>query len=150
MFVEDRFWSKVNKTDTCWLWLSSLTQGYGSFWMNGKPQRAHRIAYELRKGPIPESMELDHLCRNRACVNPAHLQPVDHRTNVLRGASLMAMRAKQTYCKQGHAFDVLNTYYSLMGTRRCRRCRAECEKKRRQKERENYAPYRDKVLAQLR
>lgn len=77
--VDERFWSKVNKTETCWLWTAALDRhGYGVFGVaKGRGSaRAHRVAYELVNGPIPGSLPLDHLCRVRACVNPAHLEPV--------------------------------------------------------------------------
>lgn len=83
--VAERFWAKVHKTDSCWLWTASLTFGYGSFW-DGKGQvRAHRFAYELLVDPIPEGLQLDHLCRIRHCVNPDHLEAVTNAENVQRG-----------------------------------------------------------------
>lgn len=84
--LASRFWLRVHKTDDCWLWTSTLRRGYGRFWIApGRFVPAHRFAYELLVGPIPEGLELDHLCRNPACVNPAHLDPVTHRENVRRG-----------------------------------------------------------------
>ena len=81
-----RFWAKVNKTDTCWLWTASKNWGgYGSFRVNKKKVTAHRYSYEIYKGKIPNGLQLDHLCRNRACVNPEHHEPVTNRENVVRG-----------------------------------------------------------------
>jgi hypothetical protein len=74
--TEQRFWAKVEKTDSCWLWTAALSKGYGIFRVQPRTVRAHRLAYELLVGPIPDGHDLDHLCRNRACVNPAHLEPV--------------------------------------------------------------------------
>ena len=84
---------------------------------------AHRVVYEILVGPIPVGLELDHLCRNRACVNPDHLEPVTTRTNLLRGYSPWACRARQTHCKRGHEFTPENTYGTGDGRRYCRTCR---------------------------
>lgn len=85
---------------------------------------AHRVAYEEQVGPIPEGLQLDHLCRNRACVNVAHLEPVTHRENQLRGRSFSAVNAAKTHCVQGHEFDESNTYVNPRGQRQCRACAA--------------------------
>lgn len=80
----ERFWAKVNKTGDCWLWTGWRTNGYGRFTTNGKNWRAHRFAFEEMRGPIPEGLQLDHLCRVRHCVNPDHLEPVTRQQNMLR------------------------------------------------------------------
>ena len=81
--VEERFWAKVDKTDGCWLWTASIhTTGYGQFRIQGRTVVAHREAYRMLVGPIPEGLDLDHKCRNRACVNPAHLRPATHKQNL--------------------------------------------------------------------
>lgn len=82
----DRFWDKVNKTDDCWLWLGARhNQGYGHFRLNGKIEKAHRVSYRFVVGDIPKGLQLDHLCKNVACVNPYHLEPVTNRENTSRG-----------------------------------------------------------------
>lgn len=120
-----RFWRYVNKTDTCWLWTGSASRGYGAFTVSvGRTGvSAYRYAYELLVGPIPNGLELDHLCRVRQCVNPAHLEPVTHRENLMRGATIIAKHAAQTHCLHGHPFDEANTY-TKRGARECRACRA--------------------------
>ena len=83
---------------------------------------AHRVAYELLIGPIPAGLELDHLCRNRLCVNPAHLEPVTRQTNQHRGASVSGISVRATHCPEGHPYDADNTYVRPNGHRVCREC----------------------------
>lgn len=108
---KDRFWSKVERrTNECWPWQSTLNRGgYGVFSISGSMRLAHRIAYILTKGPIPGDLQIDHLCRNRKCVNPAHMEPVTCRVNVIRGIGPATVRARcaklmatRTHCKHGH------------------------------------------------
>jgi hypothetical protein len=122
--AEERFWLKVTKTEQCWLWTASTQRGYGAFAVRaGKLIRAHRFSYELLVGPIPEGLVIDHLCRVRACVNPAHMEVVTMGENTAR-----SNRAKtQTHCKRGHAFSPENTYNRPDGARVCRVClNAKC------------------------
>lgn len=102
-----RFWNYVDKSGECWEWQGTRDRGYGRCFV-GRPKRyspAHRVAYELAVGPIPEGLTLDHLCRNPGCVNPAHLEPVTNRENILRGVGITAQRARQTHCKRGHLLE---------------------------------------------
>jgi hypothetical protein len=108
----------------CWIWTGSRNRGgYGHIGINRVPARTHRVAYELLRGPIPDGLQLDHLCRNRACLNPAHLEPVTNWENQLRGDTSRAANAAKTHCGRGHEFDLLNTYFDPLGKRVCRICR---------------------------
>lgn len=110
--IDTRFWSKVDKSgpNACWWWLGAIDgTGYGSFFVDGRRVGAHRFSYELAFGPIGEGLVLDHLCRNRPCVNPGHLEPVSHRINILRGAAPSADNAIKTRCYRGHVFTPENT-----------------------------------------
>lgn len=129
--LEERLWPKVDRRgdDECWPWLASENgHGYGQFtvYIDGKmrARAAHRVVYQLLVGPIPEGLDLDHLCRSRICVNPAHLEPVTRRENLLRGITLPAAEVERTHCPRGHAYDEVNTYLHG-GQRHCRACRRE-------------------------
>ena len=107
----------------CWIWRRAKTPaGYGEARLNGRTVYVHRVLFESAYGPVPEHLELDHVCRNRACCNPIHLEPVTHRENVLRGESPMAQLARATFCAAGHEFTPDNTI-SIRGGRRCRTCK---------------------------
>jgi hypothetical protein len=83
---EDRFWPKVNKTPTCWLWTGALnSHGYGNFFDGQRVVGAHRWLYIQTSGAVGDGLDLDHLCRTPACVNPAHLEPVTRKVNLRRG-----------------------------------------------------------------
>ncbi|MDP8961525.1 MAG: HNH endonuclease [Actinomycetota bacterium] len=107
----------------CWEW-RGYHDRYGYAWARTHPPKlmAHRAVYEFVRGPIPERKELDHLCENTGCVRPAHLEPVTHRENVLRGKGPSAAAARKTHCPQGHPYDEANTYWTRAGTRQCRTC----------------------------
>lgn len=125
-----RFWSHVNKTETCWLWTGPLNPatGYAQIRMGGRGgtyELVHRWAYREAKGPIPKGRHLDHLCRVRHCVNPDHLEPVTARENVLRGVGPSARNQTKTHCKRDHEFTPENTYVTKKGTRSCRTCAVE-------------------------
>ena len=136
--VEERFWSKVRKTERCWEWLAGRTNaGYGVFYDGQQTGGAHRFAYEFVVGPIPDKHDLDHLCRNRSCVNPAHLEPVTRAENLARGAkTLNALAAAKTHCSRGHKFTPENTQLVQGKYRRCRTCTNENARRYRSERRE--------------
>lgn len=119
-----RFWKKIAFGSLCWEWTGSRNgrNGYGYFNDgHGRIRTAHRLIYEAMTAPIPQGLTIDHLCRNRACVNPAHLEAVTNRENCLRGASGPAQNAAKTHCLRGHPFDASNTHITPRG-RECRAC----------------------------
>jgi len=120
-----RFWSLVdqNAGNGCWEWRGYQNLGYGRVRLDGTTYRAHRASYMLTRGEIPNGLVLDHLCRNKLCVNPDHLEPVTNRENVIRGTSPIAHQAKQTECKRGHS--LADAWVSARGYRHCRSCRLE-------------------------
>ena len=129
--IAQRFWEKVIKTETCWLWVATTaTAGYGTFRVQRRSIRAHRWAYEQLVGPIPKGLVTDHLCRVRRCVNPAHIELVTIGENVLRGNAPSARQARQTHCKRGHELSVSNIYM-YDGARICRACTSWRGKKKR-------------------
>jgi len=120
---DERFWSKVERrgADECWPWLGAKkATGHGVFRFNGKTVRAYRYSYELLVGPIPHGLQIDHLCENPPCVNPAHLEPVTHHVNLERAGVYGVHRES---CKWGHPYTVENTYVDPHGMRFCRACR---------------------------
>lgn len=133
--VLERFWSSITDTGDCWIWTGAQDgRGYGSFAMWVRPGKvsllkAYRFAYELvRAVEIPEGMQLDHLCRNRICVNPAHLQVVTQQENIRRGE-----KPNRTHCVNGHPYDDKNTARYAHG-RTCRACYQQRNRERHDRE----------------
>lgn len=130
MKTSERFFSKTKLSDQCFggtrcvEWTAYTNScGYGVFRVDSsKTVLAHRFAYENHLGIIPHGLELDHLCRNRRCVNVLHVEAVSHRTNVLRGENPAAHNFRKINCKNGHAFSRENTYQGSDGNRNCRTC----------------------------
>lgn len=124
--VTQRFWRFVEKSDRCWRWMGggiSSAPGYGRFRAVNSLVQAHRFSYELLVGPIPDGLELDHLCSNRWCVNPAHLEPVTSQQNQHRSRSVSGLNAAKTHCPYGHSYgDESNVWVSASGRRFCRAC----------------------------
>lgn len=125
--TEQRFWSHVQKTESCWIWTGQILAraGYGRFWVGTTASTpnplAHRYSYELVHGPIPAGLQLDHLCRNTSCVRPDHLEPVTGAVNIQRG------RAVRTHCKNGHPYPAIRK-------RSCEGCREQARRRWEDKE----------------
>lgn len=124
--THQRFLEKFRVADNgCWEWTAALvnSDGYGAFYYDGnRSGRAHRYAYQHYIGPIPEGLTIDHLCRNRKCVNPDHLEAVTNKENLRRGESPTAINARKTHCIHGHEFTPENTLWEKKG-RACRECK---------------------------
>lgn len=138
-----RFWERVEKgaPEDCWPWRQTVSAGgYGVWKLRGQFTYAHRFAYELAFGPIPDGLVIDHLCRTRACCNPHHLEAVTGTENVRRGESPSAQNSRKTHCPQGHPYDHRNTIW-VQTKRQCRACqralqrtpefRRKCQERRR-------------------
>lgn len=139
--LPERFWSKVDKNGVegfhfatgeslgpCWVWTASkMRNGYGQIVIRRKHRAAHRAAYEDAFGPVDRTLDIDHLCRNRACCNPTHLEAVTHRENMRRGDVGGHAQRRKTHCPQGHSYDDAYRYRGRDGSwrRECRACARE-------------------------
>jgi hypothetical protein len=144
----ERFWAKVHKTDTCWLWQGGMgAHGYGLFsnGPEGKTVLVHRYSWTLTNGPVPNGLQLDHLCRVRNCVRPEHLEPVTALENTRRALAMNpdhGSKRHKTHCRHGHAYDSGNTHVTRAGTQVCLTCLRERGRARRAAKRAG-TPYRD-------
>lgn len=138
-----RFWARIDigGLDDCWPWLGAKhSHGYGQLVISGKRLYAHRVAYELSIGPIPEGYEIDHVkvrgCHKRSCCNPAHLEAVTPEENKLRSGWDGVTNARKTYCKRGHPYTPENTGINKRGHRYCKACQRvyATESRRRKKQ----------------
>lgn len=128
--AEQRFWAKVDKHagNGCWLWTAHTVDGYGHFHIQIAPGSrrmvyAHRWLWEQTNGPVPPGMMLDHLCRNRRCVRPDHLEVVTNHVNVVqRGMAPNCVTHRTGFCKRGHQLTPDNVYFARDGGRRCKAC----------------------------
>lgn len=125
--LEERFFSKVApaSADECWLWTARLDEyGYGVFTVNSRPRRAHRIAWTILRGYLPDELTIDHLCRVRNCVNPYHMDPVTSRVNTMRAKGTIG----RTTCINGHPYTEGSVYVNR-GIKYCRKCGSEHNKR---------------------
>ena len=137
---KERFWSKVHIPDlfSCWEWQAGRnSNSYGVFWVNRKLAYAHRIIYQLMIGSIPDNLTIDHLCRNKRCVNPSHIELVTIGENVRRNGGPSAQNAKKESCLRGHKFTsgntIIKSYFNQAGDvrykRSCRTCKRQQDRK---------------------
>jgi hypothetical protein len=129
--------------NNCWLWAGNCKpDGYGRLWDTAinRYVYAHRLIYEALVGPIPDSLQLDHLCRVPQCINPEHLEPVTQRTNILRGNAPPARHARKKHCKYGHPLSGDNLVISYRGHRQCKACVLDYNQR-------YYVKNREKIMA---
>lgn len=148
-----RFWAKISKDGhafngvVCWEWLGKVNKaGYGCFSPKRDSVIAHRWSYEQFVGPIPEGLTIDHLCRNRRCVNPAHLEAVTARVNILRGEGIAGDNARKTHCKRGHLLEGWNLL-KVPGGRACHQCRNDYARLKEQQKRDRIKEKRHGICA---
>lgn len=141
--LAERVFRRIQRAPSgCWEWTGAREAlGYGRFWLNGRMAYAHRVVYELLVEPIPDGLQIDHLCRNACCVNPSHLDVVTQRENLRRGVGFSGLNARKTHCSRGHEFSPENTAVQRNGSRQCLACRRlnqERAKVRREARRESW------------
>lgn len=131
--TSERFWAKVVPTGFCWEWSAGLDPaGYGRFGLNRTAALAHRVSYEMLVGPIVGGLHVDHLCRNRKCVNPDHMDLVTNEENIRRGFGPNHFHSLKTHCPEGHPYNGYNLKMDH-GKRRCRACRNKVQRESRRR-----------------
>jgi hypothetical protein len=150
--LAERFFPKVERIpfSTCWLWNAAVNkEGYGEIKaeQGNKKYKAHRVAYELYKGPIPDGLVIDHICRNTSCVNPDHLRAITKVENTMIGFGYMAKLARRDCCNHGHPFTAENTISKNGKRRKCRTCKNLNEMNRKRMIRAKTKIARDTVIA---
>ncbi len=138
--VEERFWPKIEVADSgCWEWRGAISSGYGRIRIEGHTRLAHRWAYEDAYGPVPNGLELDHLCKNTRCVRPSHLEAVSHLANMQRGdLSGNGGSKPHSHCSRGHRWTAVNSAKSHRTGRCCRICKNEAGRRYREDRRRNH------------
>lgn len=120
-----RFQAKydIDASTGCWNWTAATSShGYSNFWNGAAYESGHKFSYRHHKGEVPKGLHIDHLCRNRVCVNPDHLEAVTQRVNTLRGDTVARHNSVKTHCPRGHEYNETNTHIDRTGARHCRPC----------------------------
>jgi hypothetical protein len=149
--IEDRLLRLSERRGDCLVWTGSLSySGYGRIQVNseGGNTGAHRVAYQVWVGPIPDGLQIDHLCGVRNCIEPTHLEAVTHRENLLRSGNFIARNAWATHCIHGHEFTPENTKVRDKGHRECRTCRRDRHAAEAQRRKQRRKQAREAAAAQ--